>query len=77
MDISSIRSFSLLFGLKKAMIDMSVRQPFCFFKSIHIIVDGHKIKMPILFQHRTLISLILCSVVAPTESAQSRQWADS
>ena len=50
-EMSSTQSCSLLFGGNTVsyMIDISVRQPLCFFKSIHIIVDGHKIKMSILF----------------------------
>ena len=44
-DFSSTRSCLLLFGGKgSSMIDMYVHQPLCFFKSIHIIVDGHKIE---------------------------------
>ncbi len=67
-----------------------MRQPLCGFKSIHIIVDGHKIKMSILlatqgfnFTNWSFHSLhfiekwSLHSVVAPTESAQSKHWAES
>ncbi len=48
-DISSTQSCFIIRKKKKAMINMSVHQLLCFFRSIHIIVDSHKIKMAILF----------------------------
>ena len=70
------------------MIDMFLRQPLCFFRLIHIIVNGNKIKMPSQFATQDFdfptSRFIYCTLlkrgryipVVPTESAQSRRRAE-
>ncbi len=55
METDLLRRVACYYSGEKNMTDISVCQLLYFFKSIHIIVHGHKIKMPSLFQHRTLI----------------------
>ncbi len=57
----SIRTCWLLFGGKvNSMIDMSVHQPLCLFKFIHVIVDGKIVAS-------TLINNLF--IAAPSERA--------
>lgn len=50
-------------GKKKPMSDMSVCQPWCFFRSIHIMVDGHRIKIPILFATQDWFHFLVVSIM--------------